>query len=166
MPPAQHRPRVIRPRTRALAALAAAAAIAAVGCGGGSDSELDGEGPALSKRELIAQGDTICSRTFQRLSTALQTRFEIVGADLNREQQEDFFAGEGADILSDQLEELRSLVPPEADRDAYQGLLDELSNGIEIFRSDPGSVLDGENTSDAPQKASEFGFRVCAQSQG
>jgi hypothetical protein len=146
---------------RLIGTLVAATAIGALvaGCGG-SDP----------KQDYISKGDEICAKgTFQ---IAVQAR-QIYGQAAPPPQDAAKFASDVAvPGLTDVLNQLRALKPPEGDAQKTAAIYDALQRGIDTLKADP-SLYSEPDTGGAFDQANSlaqaYGFKECgssAQSSG
>ncbi len=133
----------------------ATTALIAAGCGEDDSSE-----PPLTKEEFITQADQICAESDQALTQAAQDEFGTSGAQPPREDQEAFISSVVAPELADQREQIAALNPPEEDSEQIGELLSALEELAAEAESNPGSVLEGEQTQ-AAELAGAYGFTVC-----
>ena len=169
-------------RPLALAVLALSLLVA--GCGGGSDSSSTetqtvtvAGTQALSKDELIQQGDAICKSAREKIDGLNAEIQEISktasnsGDDLN--QLADLYR-EGAATTQGEADQIRQLKPPAADQeiisqmlsavDAGVGQLNEAADAVEADNTDQMSVVGSQlKTTAAKTKgiAQGYGFKVC-----
>jgi hypothetical protein len=161
---------LVSPRHKLLFALPIAA-LAIAGCGGGGDDSTattaattEATTPALSKAELIEQGDAICAEVNAAVGTVGASSAETGNP-----------AAQVADLYSGMIASLKNLGTP-AETDGYaefNGAADELStaeNEVKLAseRSDsPGLETAESNASSAlstfQEAAQEYGFKECAE---
>jgi hypothetical protein len=138
-----------------VAALAIAiAAFAVAGCGDDGDETETSSAEPLSKEEFIAQADEICE-----------------SGDAEIEQQAlDLGTGVDPDTLvttvivprtRDQVEQIRTLVPPEGDEDEINEFLDTFDRGLDELENDPAILTKAETIAEARKLASDYGFKSC-----
>jgi len=61
----------------------------------------------------------------------------------------------------DQVEQIRSLVPPEGDEDEINEFLDTFDRGIDELENDPSILAKAETIAEARQLATAYGFKSC-----
>ena len=106
-------------RTSKLITSACIAALVLAACG----SDYKG----LSKAEFVKQADAICVKH----QAATEKIAKAVGENPTIAQVKDVYADRLIPAFEDQVDELRALKPPEADREAISKMLDDLSAGID-----------------------------------
>ncbi len=112
---------------RALALGAVAAAV--VGCGDDSDD--------VSAEELVSRGDEICREGHERFAEVQADSPQ--NADEALKQTEEL-----ADAASDELEELRKMVPPEELRDRYDSYLAAREEAVALLERGRDAAADGD----------------------
>ena len=145
-------------RTKLTAVLAAFAvvfaAFAVAGCGDDSDDTDTASGEPLSKEEFIAQADEICESGDAEIEQqALQLGTE---ADENTLVTTVIVPG-----TRDQVEQIRELVPPEADEEAINEFLDTFDRGLDELENDPSTLSKPATIIEARQLATDYGFESC-----
>lgn len=141
--------------------LAAAAVLAflVAGCGGGDD--------VLTKAEFVEQGDAICKET----PIAIASGYKAFAKEQGLKQGEFPDQAAGYEVAEDiylpaeehQLEALRELNPPLADRDRVDAMLTKAEARVASARKNPKLLLVlGKNPLLAStQEYKSYGFKVC-----
>ena len=106
-------------RTSKLITSACIAALVLAACG----SDYKG----LSKAEFVKQADAICVKN----QAETEKLAKAVGDNPTIAQVKDVYADQLIPAFDDQVDELRALKPPEADRETITKMLDDLSAGID-----------------------------------
>lgn len=158
---------------RYLSRLLLVAALALAACGG-DDGGDDGSGEgALTKEEVIEEGDRICAEAEEELDAVegIDTNPFEEGADTDA-----FLDGldEGIEITENRLERFRELEGPEEDQATLDRLVElqeeslerikEFRTAVEEGNAELGNQLITENSTtaeEAEQLASEYGFEEC-----
>lgn len=143
-----------------LVALTACCALVLSACG---DDDGDNESSALTKAELIEQGDAICKGGDKEIDAA-----EKAFADPDNptaEEMDDAIDSILIPTLKDELEKLRDLKPPAEDEDEIDSMLDSLDKAIEDIEKDWRTGFTGQNIADANKKANEYGFKECGEDE-
>ena len=161
-------------------AVAAAATIAAMtaSCGGGGGG---GSGTALSKEDFIAQADAICTKHDDEFASEVEPTFPNVdptSANTPDEALKEFEEPLNAtqELRSRQVDELRTLRPPEEFQEQWDTVLSFLDASVEELGRAADAVgeadreamaaafADGQEGSDeADRIARDYGFKVCGQ---
>ena len=81
----------------------------------------------LSKDEFIRQAVAICAKSNVQLAKV----GTAIGSNATIEQVKDAYAKQLFPILKDEVDQLRALKPPKADREAVSKIFDDLSKGID-----------------------------------
>jgi hypothetical protein len=156
-----------------LTVIAAAAAIGALaGCGGGGDAETAStpveatEEAALSKAELISQGDAICAEVNAAVGTVSETATTGAAAQVSQE----------ADLYDGMVERLKGLGAPAEEDGAYAEFLTaaeqlgqaESDAKLAAERGEEEALAEAQSSADSAltafQRAAEgFGFEECAE---
>ena len=149
--------------TRRLAAAVVAAALIATAAGCGDDSE------QLDAAELASQGDELCRQGQERFAKVQDS--ELVNAKDAVQQ-----TGELLDVASDELDELRSLQPPDELRADYDAYLAARAAALELLEKgrDAAAERDAAGYSKAQSEveagaaerrrlAQAVGFEICSQ---
>lgn len=154
---------------KTLAALAATAAcLAFAGCSEddeGPDRAADDSSqvPALTKAELIEQGDAICKAGDDEIEAA-DSRF----VDRENPTQEEFVSAVAEVVvpsLESQAAQLRELVPPAEDAETIETMLDTLEAATAQVKADPLAITQEDLFGDANRLASDYGFTECGDAE-
>jgi hypothetical protein len=128
----------------------------ASGCGSDDDST---DGEALTKEEFIAQADAICQQGNDDLDAA-SARLSTKTTDA---QFEAFVNDEIVPNVQGQLDQIGELVPPEADQEQIDALLDSANDGVEELAQDPSQAQYGDPLGEANTLATDYGLKVCGR---
>lgn len=148
-----------RPLTAFAAAVALTGALA--GCGDSGPHQ-------VSAAELVSQGDATCKRGQEKFDEIQQRALR--NANDAAEQTQDLI-----DVATDELNDLRDLVPPSELEEAYNAYLDARVRAIEVFkqgldaaeRDDDKGYVDAQSRAAAGaakrrQLAEAVGFKICS----
>lgn len=142
-------------RAAIVAALAIAfAAFAAAGCGDDGDDTETSSGEPLSKEEFIAQADEICESG----DAEIEQQALDLGTDVDADTLVTTVIVPGT---RDQVEQIRSLVPPEGDEDVINDFLDTFDRGLDELENDPSILAKAETIAEAREIATDYGFKSC-----
>ena len=104
---------------RSVAASCAAALLLLAACGGGYTG--------LSKTDFVSQADTIC-KTYEAKLTAM---FGHVSADTTLSEVQSIYQLQAIPVFLAEVQQLRKLKPPKADRATVAKIFDDLSTGVD-----------------------------------
>lgn len=143
-----------------IGAAALAISFGVVACGSSDDSGDSSSDETLTKTELIAQADELCSKFDQEVLDSLNE------SGLNNQSSRADVAAYVSDTIvplyRDQIEELRALTPPEEDAEAYNNIVDTLETELDAVEENPESaVTDDSAFEGATAAAKEFGLETC-----
>lgn len=130
----------------------------AMGCGGGGT-------PALSKAEVIKQGDAICEKADAKQEAGINKygKEHPKGQFTEKGEQEKLVRVVGLPPILMEAEELRDLSAPEGQQDEIEAIATAIESAVEKGESNPSSILNGEGPfSKADKLAREYGFKACA----
>ena len=153
-------------RLIAMLAGVVAIAIVAAGCGSSSDDST-GASAALTKSELIKQGDAICKKG----NTAIEEEAEEFAEEENidtenptKAQQEEVIVDVVAPGVRKQVEEIGDLTPPSGDEAEIEAMVTAVEEGTEELESNPSELIEGKNPlSDGSKLARTYGFTECGE---
>ena len=136
------------------------AALALAACGGGYHG--------LSKAEFVSQADAIC-KSYDAQLTAM---FGHVSAGTTLSEVQSIYQLQAIPVFLDEVQKLRKLKPPKADRAAVAKIFSDLSTGIDQLDAqvrDVKSLKELEALSPAGLKqagtdAKAYGLTVCGTS--
>jgi hypothetical protein len=153
---------------RKYVAVTALAALVLVGCSktdsGSSNTTTTTAKPALTKAQLIEQGDAICKATLQKMN------------ELDLPQTDDEIGAYMDSVLKlqkEQLAQIKALGSPSENASEYEAALAKLEKALGDFekalpeiKSDPESVMDPDSDlskemAAADKAAQDFGFTYC-----
>ncbi len=141
-------------------------AIAVAGCGSSSDSS-DTTATALTKSELIKQGDAICEKGNKAIEKEAEEFAEE--NDVNTEkptkaQQEEVIVDVVAPGVRAQVEEIGDLTPPSGDEAKIEAMVSAVEEGADELESDPAQLIEGTNPlSKGSKLAVAYGFEECGE---
>jgi hypothetical protein len=105
-------------RTSRFLALACVAALTLAACG----SSYKG----LSKAEFVRQAVAICTKSDAKIA-----KIASIGNSPTIKQVKDSYAKQLLPLLNDEVDQLRALKPPKADREQVLKIFDDLSKGLD-----------------------------------
>lgn len=136
-----------------------AIALVGAGCGGGDDT-----GSGLTKAEFVKQGDAICAKADAKKNSDLKSAFEQQakeGKQLNKSIERQLVTEVALPPVATMTEELADLGAPDEKAGA---IVTAYEDGVSAIEDDPGSVLNGSNPFEEPDKlALEYGFKRCSE---
>jgi hypothetical protein len=157
---------------RFIAVLVGVLAIGALvaGCGSSSEDSTGGEGDsatALTKNELIEQGDAICEKG----EKAIEEEAEEFAEDNNIEtskptkaQQEEVIGQVVAPGVRRQVEQIGDLTPPSGDEAQIEAIVDAVETGADELEENPSLLIEGKNPLGKGSKlARQYGFKECGE---
>ena len=162
MPPRRTRLAPIPPR-RLTTAIAVAAplliALAGMGCGSSSKSSSTATVAALSKPQFLVQANAICTQGNQRLGPVGQA----LGTHPSKAQITAFVTGTFAPSIQSQIDGIRALAAPAADKAAVKTMLDVAQANLNRVKSNP-LLLAGSNPpfAEFAKLAHPYGLTACA----
>ncbi|MBN8867131.1 MAG: hypothetical protein J0H98_06225 [Solirubrobacterales bacterium] len=122
---------------------------------GSSDSD-----DSLSKSELIAQADAICTKGNEALSTKAQAAFG--NKQPSNKETVAFISDEIVPLYQGEIDDLRALQPDDADADDWNNIVDTLETELKAVEDDPQAAKDSQNPfPEASAAAKDFGLEVC-----
>jgi len=152
------------PPSRLRAAIAVAApllvALAGIGCGSSKSSNTTTVA-ALSKPQFLAEGNAICAQGNQKIGPASQA----LGNHPSQAQITDFVTSTFVPNIQSQIDGIRALAAPTADKAAVKTMLDVAQANLNRMKSDP-SLL-AANTppfGEFAKLAHPYGLTACAPS--
>ena len=144
-------------------------ALVLAACSGGSDR--------LTKAELITQGDAICTTFTDKASPIGQDITAAPSAD-NLPQYAAAF-GQLETVLSDMIDSLKALSPPEADQSTWDAITSGLENELAALHEATTAAEGGDLTAfnaagtnfaqldgQSSQLVTTYGFQVCGGGSG
>lgn len=146
------------------ATLAIVLSLGLAACGSDDDS---GDAPsedALTKTELVAEADAICTETNSELITKAN---DLLKPDSTQEDAEAFVNDEVVPLYETQIEKLRALEPDDESSDSYTEMIDTLESELQVIADDPSVMAtQGSAFPEATSMAKEFGLKVCGSGGG
>jgi hypothetical protein len=165
MPSRRTRPAPVSQRRLAGSIAIAAAllvALGAYGCGGSSTTTTTTTSTvaALSKPQFLAQANAICSQGNQQLGPAVQA----LGTHPSRAQITAYATGTFVPSIQSQIDAIRALAAPAADRAAVKTMLDVAQANLNRVKSDP-LLLAGNSPpfAEFAKLAHPYGLTACAR---
>jgi ABC-type glycerol-3-phosphate transport system substrate-binding protein len=145
-----------------------AIAIAAAGCGGSSsDSSDTTASAALTKAELIKQGDAICEKGNKAIEKEAEEFADENNVDTENPtaaQQEEVIVDVVAPGVRRQVEEIGDLTPPSGDEAKIEAMVAAVEEGTKAMESDPTTLIEGTNPLGKGSKlARSYGFTECGE---
>jgi hypothetical protein len=121
----------------------------------------------LTKKQFIKQGDQVC---LDVEAQADQLAAQYFGA-LPSGQDPDLvtltaFWEAYAPVVDGEIDDLRALDEPKADRKRVKKLLAAVQDGVDTVTDDPAVLFDSEPFAKADRLAQAYGFKVCGASGG
>lgn len=136
------------------ATLAIALSLGLAACGSSDDSD------TLSKSELITQADQICQEYNDKL-VKIQNDSGLNNQSSNKEVVA-FISDDLVPFFNDQIAELRTLQPDEADAETYNEIIDTLESEVKKVEDNPEAAVNQDDPfADSSAKANDFGMKVC-----
>jgi ABC-type glycerol-3-phosphate transport system substrate-binding protein len=154
---------------RLIAALFGVLALALVvaGCGSSDDGTDTTASAALTKSELIKQGDEICEKGNKAIEKEAEEFAEDNDVDTEeptKEQQEEVIVDVVAPGVRQQVEEISDLTPPSGDEAKIEAMVAAVEEGSDELESDPAKLIEGENPLGKGSKlARSYGFKECGE---
>ncbi len=155
-------------RIFALLAAVAAVALIAAGCGSSSSDTTGSEtSAALSKSEFLKQGNAICAKGNEEVNEGFEEFVKERGLSKTKAPskavQEEAVEAVLIPRISDELESIRALGPPDEEAEA---VLDAAEEGLEKGEEDPIQFLQEESNgpfAKANKLAREYGLTKCGE---
>jgi hypothetical protein len=169
------------PRTAtAMLAASLAAGLIAAGCGdddedtttaatttetGATGATGVAGGEPLSKSEFIRQADEICREGDRQIDQRAEDFFGGLEQDPGSAELEEFASEVVIPNIQQQIDEIRSLTPPEGDDDEVSAILDAAQEGLDELEADPSSIDEGPDAggafAEANRLAQDYGLKEC-----
>jgi hypothetical protein len=136
------------------------ALVVALGACGGSSYK------GLSKADFVKQAEAICKAADTKSSTVTDS----LQANPSVAQLKSVFTSQLIPILQSEIDDLRALKPPEADRDEIDKMLDNLSEGADQAKAevqaaktqaDFGKITQPAGMKTASAQAKAYGLPTC-----
>ena len=152
---------------RAILALAGALAVAGIGIGCGDGSTEVTASAEVDKPTYLKKADAVCNQANARTERGWEDFVKSKGGDPT-----EAFEGKAAEnefattvVLPQkqwQVDELKKLTAPEADRDEVEAILDAYQEGIDVGEADLDAVTSVQGVFKyAARTAEKFGLREC-----
>lgn len=146
-----------------LAALAAVSAVLIAGCGG-SGEETANANPALTKAELIKQGDAICKELVEQREQQFEKFGKQRGFTLQtatNKQLEELVTEVAIPTLKQQTAKFNALGAPEGDEAQVEEIVAGWEAATKKIESNPGLAIEEDPLDDADALAKAYGFKFC-----
>jgi hypothetical protein len=146
-------------------ALTLALVLTMAGCSGNGDDD----NAALTKSQFIKQADAICTQGLKNKDADLKQALAVAsaaGADFeSRRNQEKLVVTVAIPPLREIEEQLSELVPPEADEEKAEDMVDALDEGLSKAEEDPSLTLtsDVRILDKSNALAEEYGLSTCSK---
>lgn len=142
--------------------------IAAAGCGSSSDSSgSTASVPALTKAELIKQGDAICTKsntTLEKEANEFAKENDINTQKPTQAQKEEVITEVVAPRVRQQGEEIGELGVPSGDEKQVEAIVAAVETGADELEETPKLLTEGKSPLDKASKlAGAYGFKVCGE---
>jgi hypothetical protein len=141
----------------AVNALAATLVLALVSAGCGSSSK-SSTTAALSRPQFLAQGNAICERGNQSFAAA----DKALGNQPSRAQITTFVTSTFAPDIQSQIDDLRALAAPSADKTTVSNMLDVAQTDLNKIKSNPALLAGGSGFAEFAHLAHPYGLTACA----
>lgn len=148
-------------RRSGLCVLGVAAALALAACGDddSSDSSSDSSSEALTKTEFVDQANAICAEGNKEIDAGANEVFS--GGKPSETDIETFVNDTLLPSVTDQVDQISQLPPPEGDEDQVQEILDAAQQGIDDAKADPQGFQQADPFAEANQLATDYGMTEC-----
>jgi hypothetical protein len=134
--------------------------LGAAGCGGSSKSSSTSTA-AITKSELLAKGNAICTRGNHQLANAEKTTFG--GKQPKKSQLSSFVTTSFAPIIQGQIDGIRALGAPPRDQATVTKILDAAQHGLNVVKSNPAVLAGGQDSfANFRKLAGPYGLTACA----
>jgi hypothetical protein len=146
----------------ATAVISAIAIVGALGLGGVATAQSN---KPLTKKQFIKQADKICLTVRQQGDEIAARYFGALGPD----EQPDVatlaaFWAEYGPLVQGEIDDLRALREPKADRKKVKKLLVGVQAGLDSVTEDPAVLFTAAPFARADRLAQAYGFKVCGAS--
>ena len=129
--------------------------LAAAGCGGGSEDR-------LTHDEFLSQGNAICAKYDGQIEAAGQTAFASAGQPTEAEIQA-FAENTLLPTVEKEIDELRSLSPPEEDEATVDEILDKAQAAADELGANSALLASDEDPFEETNRlAGSYGLTACA----
>ncbi len=151
----------MRRTVAALSATALCLVLAACGDDTAKDPAGSDEPKALTKAELIEQGDAICKASNDKMKAASAP---LEAGDPTEAEAVAFITETLIPEVEGQAQDLRDLVPPAEDAAAIDAMLDALEAELAKVKADPAYAFSAEGGFvEANKLAVDYGFKECGE---
>jgi hypothetical protein len=122
-------------------------------------------GEPLSKPEFVRRADEICREGDRRIDQEAEDFFGGLEQDPGSAELEEFASEVVIPNIQQQLDDIRSLTPPEGDEDEVSAILDAAQEGLDELEADPSSIDEGPDAggafAEANRLAQDYGLKEC-----
>jgi len=133
----------------------------AAGCGSGGGSNT---ADALSRTQLLKQGDAICAKTGARVSKAMNGEAKkLAGKNITVSGEERLVASVTAPAVVQMSEELAALGAPEGEGAEVEAIASDFAAAGHVLEEDPKAGVEEDVFAKASGAAGTYGFRICKQ---
>jgi hypothetical protein len=138
-------------------AIGAATALLLLGCGESGDA------PALTKSQLVKQGNVICKKGLEEKDKALKVGFDEIKAAPGppTRQEVEKLVTDMLPSFDSTIQELGELGPPSEDKDVVEGFLAEYEDALRQAEEQPAKVVRTSPFTPANEAAQKYGLENC-----
>jgi hypothetical protein len=148
-------------------AIAATLVVGLIGAGCGSsksNTASTASTPALTKAQLLSQGNAICAEGNQKLATAQKALEKVVGNHAPTPAQITAYVnGVFAPLIQSQIDRIKALGAPSGEGAALTNMLNLAQTDLNKAKSNPAALASKTNPfHDFAQLAHQYGLTACA----
>ena len=152
---------------RGMTVVVALGLVGALGLADGASAAVDAKRKPLPKKAFIKEADKICLQAQTLQNDAANQYF----ADLGPNQTPDAatleaFWGESGPVVQQEIDSIRALPAPSADKKRIKKILDAVQRGLDAVTEDVTVLLSGAPFAKADKLAQAYGFKVCGADSG
>jgi hypothetical protein len=122
-------------------------------------------GEPLSKQAFVRQADEICREGDRQIDQEAEEFFGDLEQDPGPAELEQFATDTVIPNIQQQIDDIRSLTPPEGDEDEISAILDAAQEGVDELEADPASLDEGPDAggafAEANRLAHDYGLKEC-----
>ena len=152
---------------RLIVLLAGVVAVTAAIAGCGSSGDSTDTTAALTKSELIKQGDEICEKGNKAIEKEAEEFAEENNIDTEKPtkaQKEEVIVDVVAPGVRGQVEEIGDLPAPSGDEAEIEAMVSAVEEGADELEAEPSKLIEGENPLGKGSKlARSYGFKECGE---